>query len=212
MDKLLKLLITGFMAVALCACGNTTTTKTKTNKTITKGESGKMLVAYFSLAGEQYDVGKIKEGNTSIIAHMIADETKADLFEIKPVTPYPTTYDKLLDVSKKEMSDNARPAISTQVENMDDYDTIFIGYPNWWGDMPMIVYNFLESYDFSNKTIVPFFTHGGSGLSDTENTIADITKASMVDGFDITGSTAQNNRDTAREQVKKWLKEVGFVE
>ena len=95
---------------------------------------------------------------------------------------------------------------------MDDYDIIFIGYPNWWGDMPMIVYNFLESYDFSNKTIVPFCTHGGSGLSDTENTIADITKATMVNGFDITGSTAQNNRDTAREQVKKWLKEVGFVE
>lgn len=210
MNKLLKLLVTGFMAVALCACGKTTTTKT--NKTITKGEHSKMLVAYFSLAGEQYDVGKIKEGNTSIIAHMIADETKADLFEIKPVTPYPTTYDGLLDVSKKEMSNNARPAILTQVENMVDYDIIFIGYPNWWGDMPMIVYNFLESYDFSNKTIVPFCTHGGSGLSDTENTIADITKASMVDGFDITGSTAQNNRDTAREQVKKWLKEVGFVE
>lgn len=78
--------------------------------------------------------------------------------------------------------------------------------------MPMIVYNFLESYDFSNKTIVPFCTHGGSGLSDTENTIADITKATMVDGFEIVGTTAQNNRNTAKKQVTKWLKEGNFIE
>lgn len=213
MKKIINLLITGFMVVALCACRTTTTNKpNKVNKTITKGESGKMLVAYFSLAGEQYDVGKIKEGNTSIIAHMIADETKANLFEIKPVTPYPTTHSKLLDISRKEMADNARPEISGTVENMDEYDTIFIGYPNWWGDMPMIVYNFHESYDFSNKTIVPFCTHGGSGLSDTENTIAEITKATMADGFEISGSTAQNDRDTARKEVTKWLKEGNFIE
>lgn len=215
MKKILKLLMTGFMVVSLCACGIGSTKKPTpktSHKTTTTRENGKILVAYFSLAGEQYDVGKIKEGNTSIIAHMIADETKANLFEIKPVTPYPTTHSKLLDISRKEMADNARPEISGTVENMDEYDTIFIGYPNWWGDMPMIVYNFLESYDFSNKTIVPFCTHGGSGLSDTENTIAEITKATMAEGFEISGSTAQNDRDTARKEVTRWLKEGNFIE
>ena len=176
----------------------------------TEGGSN-MLVAYFSLAGEQYGVGVIEEGNTSIIAHMIAEQTGADLFEIEAVTPYPTSHSELLDVSRQEMANNARPEIAGTVDNMDDYDTIFIGYPNWWGDMPMIVYNFLESYDLSGKTIVPFCTHGGSGLSNTEATIADITGGTMKDGFAIPGTTAQNDRDTARNEVTQWLKDGGFV-
>lgn len=98
----------------------------------TEGGSN-MLVAYFSLAGEQYGVGVVEEGNTSVIAHMIAEQTGADLFEIEAANPYPTTYDGLLDVSRQEMADNARPEIAGTVENMEDYDTIFIGYPNWWG-------------------------------------------------------------------------------
>lgn len=177
----------------------------------TEGGSN-MLVAYFSLAGEQYGVGVIEEGNTSIIAHMIAEQTGADLFEIEAVTPYPTSHSELLDVSRQEMADNARPEIAGTVDNMDDYDTIFIGYPNWWGDMPMIVYNFLESYDLSGKTIVPFCTHGGSGLSNTESTIADITGGTMKDGFAIPGTTAQNDRDAAKSKVADWLREDGFVE
>ncbi len=177
----------------------------------TEGGSN-MLVAYFSLAGEQYGVGVIEEGNTSIIAHMIAEQTGADLFEIEAVTPYPTSHSELLDVSRQEMANNARPEIAGTVDNMDDYDTIFIGYPNWWGDMPMIVYNFLESYDLSGKTIVPFCTHGGSGLSNTESTIADITGGTMKDGFAISGTTAQNDRDTSQNKVTQWLKEGGFVE
>lgn len=171
-----------------------------------------LFVAYFSLAGEQYGVGVIEEGNTSIIAHMIAEQTGADLFEIEAATPYPTSHSELLDVSRQERADNARPDIAGTVDNMDDYDTIFIGYPNWWGDMPMIVYNFLESYDLSGKTIVPFCTHGGSGLSNTESTIADLTDGTMKDGFAIPGTTAQNDRDTARSQVTEWLRKDGFIE
>lgn len=173
---------------------------------------GNMLVAYFSLAGEQYGVGVIEEGNTSIIAHMIAEQTGADLFEIEAAVPYPTSHSELLDVSRQEMASSARPEIAGIVDNMDSYDTIFIGYPNWWGDMPMIVYNFLESYDLSGKTIVPFCTHGGSGLSGTERTIKDITGATMKDGFAIAGTAAQNDRDTAKSQVTEWLKKDGFVE
>ena len=118
----------------------------------------------------------------------------------------------LLDVSRQEMSDNARPEIAGTVDNMDDYDIVFVGYPNWWGDMPMIVYHFLESYDFSEKTVIPFCTHGGSGLSGTESTIADITGAEMMDGFDIAGEAAQNQRDKAGEAVTEWLREGGFIE
>ena len=167
-----------------------------------------MLVAYFSLAGEQYGVGVVEEGNTSIIAHMIAEQTGADLFEIEAVTPYPTSHSELLDVSRQEMANNARPEIAGTVDNMDDYDTIFIGYPNWWGDMPMIVYNFLESYDLSGKTIVPFCTHAGSGLANTVSTIRLLCPSAVVaSGFAIAGATAQNDRAETKAAVEKWVAE-----
>lgn len=227
MIKKLTVLMLGILMIfSLGACGNSSPAKTApaddansgnsqasvtTQNEQTKGDR-KMLVAYFSLAGEQYGVGVVEEGNTAIIAQMIAEQTGADLFEIKPKTPYPTTYQELLDISRQEMTEKARPEIADTVDNMDDYDTIFIGYPNWWGDMPMIVYNFLESYDLSGKTVVPFCTHGGSGLSNTESTIADITGSTMKDGFEILGTTAQNDRETAEKEVTQWLKEGGFVE
>ena len=240
MKRILGLLLAGTMILALAACGKTDSSETISENKNSVSDSTKvqtdssnsaddaeadhtaqaeqteggsnMLVVYFSLAGEQYGVGVIEEGNTSIIAHMIAEQTGADLFEIEAATPYPTSHSELLDVSRKEMANNARPEIAGTVDNMDDYDTIFIGYPNWWGDMPMIVYNFLESYDLSGKTIVPFCTHGGSGLSNTESTIANITGGTMKDGFAIPGTTAQNDRDTAKSKVTDWLREDGFVE
>ena len=242
MKRLFVLILATAMVLSLAACGNTAPAEStpaesaseddtmssdgsnvltdslqaedtaQTEQTEQTEGGSNLLVAYFSLAGEQYGVGVIEEGNTSIIAHMIAEQTGADLFEIEAATPYPTSHSELLDVSQQEMRDNARPEIVGTVDNMDDYDTIFIGYPNWWGDMPMIVYNFLESYDLSGKTIVPFCTHGGSGLSDTESTIADITGGTMKDGFAIPGMTAQNDRDTAKSKVTQWLREGGFVE
>ena len=171
-----------------------------------------MVVVYFSLAGEQYSVGVVEEGNTSIIARMIAEQTGADLFRIEPTEPYPQTYSGLLDISRQEISDNARPAYVEDVKDWDAYNTVFIGYPNWWGDMPMIVYSFLESHDWSGKTVIPFCTHGGSGLSDTEETIENITGAAMLDGFAISGETAQNDRRTSRNRVEKWLKDNGLIE
>ena len=220
MKRIFVLILAVTMMLTLAACGNSAPaesaseneTQTSNSTNVQTEGNSHMLVAYFSLAGEQYGVGVIEEGNTSIIAHMIAEQTGADLFEIEAVTPYPTSQSELLEVSQQEMADNARPEIAGTVDNMEDYDTIFIGYPNWWGDMPMIVYNFLESYDLSGKTIVPFCTHGGSGLSNTESTIADITGGTMKDGFAIPGTTAQNDRDTARSEVTEWLKEGGFVE
>ncbi|MDE6936299.1 MAG: DUF4405 domain-containing protein, partial [Oscillospiraceae bacterium] len=122
------------------------------------------------------------------------------------LTPYPETYDGLLEVSCQEEAADTHPEIAGTVENMEDYDVVFLGYPNWWGDMPMIVYGFLESYDFSGKTIVPFCTHGGSGLSNTPQHIADTCpNATVADGLSVRGQTAQNDRDAAQKAVTDFL-------
>jgi flavodoxin len=110
-----------------------------------------ILVAYFSWSG-----------NAKTLAGQIAKETGGELFEIKTVTPYPDNYNECIDVAKKEQERDDRPALSGSVANMAQYDTIFLCYPNWWGTLPMGVFAFLESYDFSGKTIYPLVTHGGS--------------------------------------------------
>lgn len=170
-----------------------------------------ILVAYFSRTGENYNVGVIEKGNTHIIAEMIAEETGADIFEIQPVNPYPDTYDECTDVAREEQNENARPKIVGSVDNMEQYDMVFIGYPIWWGDLPMVVYTFLESYDFSGKTIIPFCTHEGSGLSGTDRNIASACpSATVLDGLAIRGSVAQNNRDEAKSDVLEWLDRLEY--
>ena len=168
-----------------------------------------ILVACFSLAGEQYEVGVIEKGNTEIVAEMIADATGADTFKIESTEEYPTTYDGLLDISRKEEDDP--PKIADTVDNMDDYDTVFLGYPIWWGDIPTIIKVFLQSYDFSGKTIIPFCTHGGSGLSGTDGAIGELCPDSAIgEELAIRGSTAQNDRDSTQESVTEWLSDNGY--
>lgn len=170
-----------------------------------------ILVAYFSLADEQYEVGVIEKGNTQIIAEIIADQTGADTFSIERVTAYPTTYDGLLEVSREE--ENDPPEIAGTVENMDDYEIIFIGFPIWWGDLPTIVKVFLESYDFSGKTVIPFCTHAGSGLSGTQKTVENLCEGATVeDGLAVRGRTAQNEYDSAESAVTDWLRGLGYIE
>lgn len=172
----------------------------------------RILVAYFSRTGENYSVGNIEKGNTHIVADMIAEQTGGDSFQISTVTSYPDGYDECTEVAKQEQEKNARPEIVGSVENMADYDIVFLGYPIWWSDMPMAVYTFLESYDFSGKTIVPFCTHEGSGLSSTESVIAEICPdATVLEGFAIRGSVAQNSQDEAKEAVVSWLQEAELV-
>lgn len=178
----------------------------------TEGAGGKALVTYFSRAGENYNVGVVEKGNTAVVAEMIAEQTGADLFEIRPVTPYPSDYNEMLAVSRRETQENARPEIANTVDDWDSYDVVFLGYPIWGGDMPKIVYHFLESYDFSGKTIVPFCTHGGSGLTNTVSTIrSECSGATVLDGFAIEGRTAQNNREETKRMVAEWLKNTGGV-
>ena len=175
-------------------------------------ESKKVLVAYFSRIGEQYSVGNITEGNTEIIAKMIAEKTNGDLFEIKVKNDnYPQIYTELTEYAQQEKRANARPEIVGNVENFSDYNTVFIGYPNWWGDMPMPVYTFLESYDFNGKNIVPFCTHEGSGLSGTQIKVQNTAKgANLLNGFAIYGHTAQKSKEEAGKQISQWLGTISF--
>ena len=108
------------------------------------------------------------------------------------------------------MHRSCEPAIVGKVENFSDYDTIFLGYPIWWGDMPMAVYTFLEQEDFSNKTVIPFCTHEGSGLGGTEKFISDKTKAKVLDGLAIRGSVAQNDAEKTKSEVENWLSNLNF--
>ena len=170
------------------------------------------LVIYFSRTGEQYVVGVIDKGNTAIVAEMIAEETGADLFEVLPEDDhYPMTYDALTDVAKQEQNDNARPVYAGEVPDLSQYDTVFIGAPVWWGDWPMIMYTVFENNDFSGKTLIPFSTHEGSGLSGFDKKLQSACPdAEVLKGLAVRGNDAQNNQEKVRESVSGWLSELGF--
>jgi flavodoxin len=146
-----------------------------------------------------------------LVAELIAEQNKGNLFKIETVNPYPESYDECTQVAQREKNEKARPEIKGQVDNMKDYDVVFLGYPNWWGDMPMAVYTFLESYDFSDKTIIPFCTNEGSGLSNTkQNIAAACPKAKVLEGLSIRGTTAQKSRDEAKKAVTDWLGKINI--
>ena len=181
-----------------------------------------MLVAYFSYAEnaelpDDVDASTTASiqvwnnettGNTGVVADMIADATGADLFSIQTVEKYPDSYEATVDQGQEEQSADARPALATHIENLDSYDVIFLGFPNWWGDMPMALYSFLDEVDLSGKTIVPFVTSGGSGFSDTIRTIESMESGATVqEGLSINGSSAAS----AQDQVNEWLAELGYV-
>ena len=171
------------------------------------------LVVVFSHAGENYSVGVIEEGNTMKMARIIAEQTGADLFELVPVVPYPTSYDECLDVATEEQRTDARPEYEDEIENWDQYDTVFIGYPIWWGEIPNIVYTFMDTYYFTGKTVIPFNTHEGSGQSHTQRDIENLLKdATVLKGLAIRGSKAQNDPDGTKADVTAWLKNLGLAE
>ena len=171
-----------------------------------------VLVIYFSRPGEQYTVGVIEEGNTAIVAGMVAEETGADVFEVLPADDhYPTTYEALTEVAMQEQTDGARPAFAGELPDLSGYDTIFIGSPVWWGDWPMIMYTLFESTDFSGKTLIPFSTHEGSGLSGFDRKLGEKAEGAVIGkGLAVRGNDAQNKRDEVRETVREWLAELGF--
>ena len=157
----------------------------------------KSLVIYFSWSG-----------NTENVAKSIQSQTDSDIFEIVPATPYSDDYDTVVDLAQEEQRSKARPAISGTIKNIADYDVIYVGFPNWWGDMPMILYTFFDTYDLSSKTIALFCTSGGSGLSGTVNEVKSLEpNATVTEGLHI-GSGSSSNPDKA---VSEWLNDIGLA-
>ena len=183
--------------------------------------SGKTLVVYFGVP-EDVDTNDVdavagasivvkdgeKVGNIQYVADIIQKNTGADLFRIEPETPYTTDHEDLVDLAKEEQNSNARPQIKNSIENFEQYDTVFVGYPNWWGDMPQIIYTFFDAYDFTGKTIIPYNTHGGSGFSNTISTIKNLEPNANVneDGYTV----SRNNVNESESEIIAWLDDLGY--
>ncbi len=176
------LLATVFMAGCVSSPSDSVQGTAVPNVTSGNETSPKILIAYFS-----------RTGNTETVAKMVAEETNGTLFRISTAEPYPESYEEILDLAQTEQQNNARPALSSHVERMDEYDIIYLGYPIWWGTMPMAVMTFLEEYDFTGKTIMPFCTSGGTGLGRSMNDIrAAVPEAVVMDGLALSGNSPDN--------------------
>ncbi len=217
----MKRIILGLLIITsifyITGCGNTKVDKkveSKANDVLNSESSSakdsKILVVYFSRTGENYNVGNVEVGNTAIMASYIKEYLNADSFEIVPVNKYPENYNDCLEVATKEKNENARPKIENKIDNFAEYDTIFIGYPIWYGDFPMIINTFMESYDFSNKNVIPFNTHEGSGSSGTYSSIKNkLTKANVnTDGLPLQGKVSRT--EDGKSKTIEWLKELGY--
>lgn len=213
MKKLLSLLLSMTLVFSLAACsggttsseGNSSEPSSETSVTSEEPsssevpeepaepteEAGGTLVSYFSWSG-----------NTEQMAQMIQAETDGDLFEIEPATPYTDDYNTLLDVAQEEQDNDARPELASQVENWDSYDVVFVGYPNWWNDAPMLIYSFLESYNWEGKTLIPFCTSGGSAFGRSTDRLPDSAPgATILEGLHIPGDRIGG----AGEEVASWI-------
>lgn len=199
----LCMMLSAIVPLASCA-------QIQSKKKLEEMNSKKVLVAYFSRADENYNVGYIEKGNTQVVAEMIAEETGGTLFHIETVSPYPADYYECIDLAKKEMNSGARPAIQGDAD-VEAYDVVFLGYPNWWGEVPMAVYTFIEKHSWQDTTVIPFCTHEGSGLGSTVGRPkTECQGATFLPGLAIQGAVAQNNRNQTRQNVNAWLKKLGY--
>lgn len=181
-------------------------------------DAGGILIAYFT-AAENSGVDAVASasyttldgeavGRVQALAERIQQNVGGDLFSIRTSVVYPADGGELIDYAAQEQEENARPELTTHIENLDGYDTIFIGYPNWWADLPMAVYSFFDEYDFSGKTIIPFNTHEGSRDAGTYETIQKLEpNAKVLEGLAIRGMDM--NKDQSKT-VRKWLDKLGF--
>ena len=206
MKKWFALLTLALCTLTLAGCGGGAP-----EKKAAAPVKGRALVVYYSRADENSGVGYIEKGNTKILAEFIAKATGADMFEIVPAKPYPKQYKAATEVAKKEKDENARPEIVGTMPDVSKYDVIFFGYPIWWHDLPMVCYTFFDKVKLEGKTIAPFCTHEGSGLSGTDGYIADATKAKVTEALEMKGTTAQKSQDEAKKEVLAWLKKLGYV-
>ena len=157
-----------------------------------------VLVAYFS-----------RSGNTQTVAQFIAGAVSCDVFRITTLNAYPEDYDEMTALAREEQNNNARPELASHVEDMSRYDTVFLGYPIWWGTVPMCVYTFMEEYDFTGKRVIPFNTHGGSGLGRSITDIkAALTGANVDDGFAVRGTEAAGSQ----ARITGWVKGLNITQ
>lgn len=198
--------------------------KVGNDEAATNEDEKKSLVVYFSvpetddpnkkMTTEEENSAIVVDGkvlgNTQYAAMLIKEFTGADIYRIEPKTPYTTNHSDLVDLAKEEQNKNARPEIKNRISSFDDYDIIYVGYPIWWSDMPQILYTFLELYDFKGKTVIPFSTHGGSGLAGTVSTIKNKLTGANVESRGFTMS--RNNMEQAPEEIKSWLKEINRLD
>ncbi len=167
----------------------------------------KNLIIYFSHKGQTYCNGLIKnleKGNTLVAAEFIKEAVDGDLFEIESKEEYPDDHYALIDVARHELKNDVRPEVKTYLDSIDGYDNIFLGYPNWWGTMPMVIFTFLERYSWKDKRIIPFCTHEGGGVGSSVRDIRSIcTNALVEDGFSILGHKTKESEETIKEWAKK---------
>ena len=187
-------------------CARDTEAGTTQQETPSMHRTQKSLVVYYSRTGENYAVGDIAEGNTAIVAKMIAQRTGADLFEIRTVKEYAADYTECTEEAKRELRDDARPEIAGDVADFAQYGTVYVGYPIWWGVPPMAVFTFIEKHDWAGKTVRPFCTHEGSGLGGSVRALRKaLPGATVEDGLAIQGHVAQYDRPAAEAAVVRWL-------
>lgn len=167
-----------------------------------------ILIVYYSRKGENYwggGIRRLEKGNTEIVAEMIQEAVGGDLFEIDTVNPYSTDYTTCTQEAQQELRNNARPELKEYLDGLDSYDTIFVGYPNWWGTMPMAMFTFLEHYDLTGKRILPFCTNEGSGMGSSEKDLRKLCAGATIErGLAIRGSEAAKSEG----HVNAWLKSL----
>lgn len=179
----------------------------KSNEQMNSDNQGKVLIVFFSHTGENFAVGNIKVGNTKLVADKIQRITDGDEFEIVAKKDYNMPYDALTKLAKEESDKNEKPAFKGEVKNIDQYDTVFIGGPIWWGTYPQVMFTFFDKYDLNGKNIILFTTHEGSGLG---SVVSDLKRlyphANFKTAFSIYGHECQKDLS----KVDKWLKELGY--
>lgn len=200
------------MASVSCSGNRSKTNKMEDNKMTntkdtTANQDSNILIVYFSHAGENYSVGHIKVGNTKLVAEEIQSKTGGDMFEIEAQKNYDMPYNELIKVAQEETRRGELPAFKGGVENIEKYDTVFIGGPIWWGTYPQVMFSFFKKYDLNHKTIIPFTTHEGSGLgSVVEDLKAQYPQATVTTPFSIAG----HNVRSGKAQIDRWLNQLGY--
>lgn len=202
------------------ACSNDDNSNNAPNGTeeVVPGSNHKFLVAYFSeplpdgvdasTSASRLVVNGNVVGSVEYLAQLIQQNTGGDMVRIQTATPYPGNFDDLADQANNERQNNVHPALSTNIENFDDYDVVFVGYPIWWYQMPMAMYSFFDKYDFKGKTIIPFSSHGGSGWSGSLNVISQLEpEATMASGFSVSRERSASSADN----VRAWLQQINMI-